>query len=130
MRLDAASAGQFAALALACIGREFPNRPGHVMQRAGELIRPRSLHPAFFGCYDWHSAVHGHWLLARLARSYPEAPFSKLARAALARSLTPERMAAEARYVVAKGRATFERPYGLAWLLQLSAELREWNDPE
>src|SRR5205809_4078795 len=65
MRLDAASAGRLAALALACVGREFPNQPGHVMQRAGELDRPRSLHPAFFGCFDWHSAVHGHWLLAR-----------------------------------------------------------------
>jgi len=59
MRLDAASAGRLAALALACVGREFPNQPGHVMQRAGELDRPRSLHPAFFGCFDWHSAVHG-----------------------------------------------------------------------
>src|SRR3989442_1970845 len=72
MRLDAASAGRFAALALACVGREFPNRPGHVMQRAGELDRPRSLHPAFFGCFDWHSAVHSHWLLAECQSKQPK----------------------------------------------------------
>src|SRR5205809_6894458 len=74
MRLDAASAGRLAALALACVGREFPNQPGHVMQRAGELDRPRSLHPAFFGCFVWHSAVHGHWLLAHLLRCFPGLP--------------------------------------------------------
>src|SRR6185436_13868381 len=81
------------------------------------------------GCYDWHSAVHGHWLLARLARTYPAAPFATPARDALARSLRPEKIAVEVRYLEAKGRATFERPYGLSWLLQLSAELREWDDP-
>jgi hypothetical protein len=74
--------------------------------------------------------VHGHWLLARLARTFPGAPFAPAARAALARSLTPEHLAAEAAYLAGPGRTSFERPYGLAWLLQLAAELREWPDPE
>ena len=91
---------------------------------------PRQLTPAFYGCYDWHSAVHGHWLLARLARQFPAAPFAAKARAALAQSLTPEHVAAEVAYMAAEGRGTFERPYGLAWLLQLSAELHEWDDPQ
>jgi hypothetical protein len=86
------------------------------------------LTPAFFGCFDWHSAVHAHWLLARVLRLLPEAPFAGEARAALERSLTPENLAAEVRYLQGAGRVSFERPYGLAWLLQLGAELREWKD--
>jgi len=91
---------------------------------------PRELTPAFFGCYDWHSSVHGHWLLARIARLYPDWPVSGEARRALAISLTPERLATEASYIEGPGRVSFERPYGLAWLLQLAAELREWGSPE
>jgi hypothetical protein len=124
------AAARFARLALDCVGKEYPNKIAHTLESDADVKPPRELAPAFFGCYDWHSAVHGHWLLARLARTFPEAPFAKPAREALARSLTPEKMAAEARYVLAKGRATFERPYGLAWLLQLAAELRSWDDPE
>src|SRR5256886_7578676 len=99
MRLDAASAGRLAALALACVGREFPNQPGHVMQRAGELDRPRSLHPAFFGCFDWHSAVHGHWLLARLLRCFPGLPQADAIRAALDGTLSPANLQVEAEYL-------------------------------
>lgn len=127
--LDAASASRFARLALDCVGKEYPNKIAHTLESDADVHPPRELTPAFFGCYDWHSAVHGHWLLARLARTHPEAPFAADARAALERSLTPERIAAEARYMLGAGRATFERPYGLAWLLQLGAELREWDDP-
>jgi hypothetical protein len=130
MQNEAALAARLADLALACVGREFPYQPAHVMRDASDLKRPRDLHPAFFGCYDWHSAVHGHWLLARLARQFPDAPFAAKARAALEQSLTPENIAAEVRYMQGEGRATFERPYGLAWLLQLSAELHEWDDPQ
>lgn len=85
---------------------------------------PRELTPAFYGCYDWHSAVHGHWMLARLAGAFPNTALADRARAALAQSITVENIAAEVRYLEAPGRAAFERPYGLAWLLQLSAELR------
>jgi len=94
------------------------------------LARPRALTPAFYGCYDWHSSVHAHWLLARLARLYPDAPFANPARAALDRSLGDANLAGELRYFQTPGRASFERPYGLAWLLQLAAELRAWDDPQ
>lgn len=120
---------RFARLALECVHREYPNKIAHVLNGDGDARPPRELTPAFFGCFDWHSAVHGHWLLARLARLYPDAEFAAPARAALDRSLTVENIAAEVRYFQAPGRAGFERPYGSAWLLQLAAELREWDDP-
>ncbi|HBL30810.1 MAG TPA: DUF2891 domain-containing protein, partial [Acidobacteria bacterium] len=128
--LDAAAADRLARLALACVHKEYPNKIAHVLSGDADVKPPRELTPAFYGCFDWHSAVHGHWLLARLARRFPEAPFADAARAALDRSLTPENLAAEVRYLQGEGRATFERPYGLAWLLQLAAELHEWDAPQ
>jgi hypothetical protein len=128
--LEADQARRFARLALDCVHREYPNKIAHVLAGDVDVRPPRELTPAFYGCYDWHSSVHGHWLLARLARQFPSEPFAREARAALGRSLTPEAVAAEVRYFEAKGRVSFERPYGLAWLLQLAAELREWSDPE
>jgi hypothetical protein len=128
--LDPATARRFAELALDCLHREYPNKISHVLNSDGDVHPPRELTPVFYGCYDWHSAVHGHWLLVRLCRMYPQASFTAQARAALARSFTPEKVAAEVEYFHAEGRGTFERPYGLAWLLQLSAELHEWDDPQ
>ncbi|MFL6290538.1 MAG: DUF2891 domain-containing protein [Thermoanaerobaculia bacterium] len=128
--IDAATAERFANLALACVHKEYPNKIAHVLNGDADVRPPRELTPAFYGCYDWHSAVHGHWLLARLARRFPDAPLAAKARAALEKSLTAENLAAEARYLEGEGRNTFERPYGLAWLLQLAAELREWDDPQ
>jgi hypothetical protein len=125
--LDTARAGQLASLALECVHREYPNKISHVMQSDKDLRPPRELTPAFFGCYDWHSSVHGHWLLARLARTYPDEAFAAQAVAALEVSLTPVKIAVEVRYLQGKGRTSFERPYGLAWLLQLAAELRQWD---
>jgi hypothetical protein len=121
---------RFAELALGCVGIEYPNKIAHVMQGDGDAKPPRDLTPAFFGCFDWHSAVHGHWLLARLARLHPEAPYAGPALEALTRSLTIKKMEGEAAYLAGTGRESFERPYGLAWLLQLAAELREWGTPE
>jgi hypothetical protein len=128
--VDPALAERFARLALACVHQEYPNKIAHVMGGDDDARPPRELTPAFLGCYDWHSSVHGHWLLARVARLLPEAPFAAEARRALARSLTPANVAAEVAYLEGKGRVSFERPYGLAWLLQLAAELREWGSPE
>jgi len=128
--VDAAAAERFANLALVCVHKEYPNKIAHTLNGDADVKPPRELSPAFYGCYDWHSAVHGHWLLARLARRFPDAPFAAKAWAALAQSLTPEHIAAEVVYLQAPGRTSFERPYGLAWLLQLSAELREWDDPQ
>jgi hypothetical protein len=128
---DAEAATRFAELALACVHKEYPNKIAHVLSSDADARPPRELTPAFYGCYDWHSAVHGHWLLARLARTFPEAAFAPRARAALARSLTPANITAEVAYLNGPGRVSFERPYGLAWLLQLAAELREWTeDPQ
>lgn len=128
--LTEAAAGRLANLALACVHKEYPNKIAHVMNGDADVKPPRELTPAFYGCYDWHSAVHGHWLLARLARRFPEAPFAAKAREALDKSFTAANVATEVRYLEGAGRATFERPYGLAWLLQLSAELHEWDDPQ
>jgi hypothetical protein len=128
--LDPQLAARFVPLALACVHQEYPNKISHVLLADADARVPRELTPAFYGCYDWHSSVHGHWLLARVARLLPEASFAGAARAALGRSLTADNLAGELRYLEGKGRVSFERPYGLAWLLQLAAELREWGTPE
>ncbi len=127
---DAAAAARFAKLALACINKEFPNHISHVLNSDADVAPPRRLTPAFCGCYDWHSSVHGHWLLVRLVRKSPDAPFVAPARDALRKSLSADHLKQEAIYLRGEGRDSFERPYGLAWLLQLIAELREWGDPE
>jgi hypothetical protein len=127
---DADAAGRFATLALQCVHQEYPNKIAHVMSSDADVKPPRKLTPAFHGCFDWHSSVHGHWLLARLIRIYPDAPFVADARKALDRSLTPANIAAEVKYLHGADRASFERPYGLAWLLQLAAELREMDDAD
>lgn len=127
--LNESVAERFARLALACVHKEYPNHISHTLNSDADVAPPRKLTPAFCGCYDWHSSVHGHWLLARLARTFPEASFAKDAREALRQSLTSKNIKQEAAYLAGAGRQSFERPYGLAWLLQLSAELREWDDP-
>jgi hypothetical protein len=127
---DINSAERFAKLALACVHKEYPNKISHSMMSDADVAPPRRLTPAFYGCYDWHSSVHGHWLLVRLIRTFPGAPFVPDARAALRQSLTAEHITQEAAYLRAEGRSSFERPYGLAWFLQLVAELREWDAPQ
>jgi hypothetical protein len=127
---EAHAAERFAKLALQCVHKEYPNKISHVLNSDADVAPPQKLTPAFYGCYDWHSSVHGHWLLARLLRTFPDASFAKAARDALKESLTAENLKSEAAYLRGDGRASFERPYGLAWLLQLSAELREWDDPQ
>ncbi len=127
---DASAAERFAKLALQCVHKEYPNKISHVLNSEADVAPPCKLTPAFCGCYDWHSSVHGHWLLVRLLRTFPDAPFAKAARDALNESLTAENLKVEAAYLRGDGRASFERPYGLAWLLQLCAELREWDDPQ
>lgn len=128
--LDADTAGRFAALALDCVDQEYPNLIHHVMAGDDEVGAPRELTPAFYGCFDWHSAVHGHWLLVRLTRLFPEAEFATEAREKLAANLTEANLLAEAAYMAHPDRDGFERPYGLAWLLQLVAELDQWDDEQ
>src|ERR1019366_5752123 len=130
LELTACDAERFANLALACVHREYPNKIAHILNSDADALPPRQLTPAFYGCFDWHSSVHGHWLLVRLLRLFPDAAFAPRARAALNKNLTTENLAQEAAYLQGDGRASFERPYGLAWLLQLCAELREWADAD
>jgi hypothetical protein len=127
---DQTQAARFASLALDCVHKQYPNKIAHSLNSDADVKPPRELTPAFYGCYDWHSSVHGHWLLVRLARLFPQAAFAADARRAVARSLTAANIAEEVRYLEAEGRGTFERPYGLAWALQLAAELKEFDDPE
>jgi hypothetical protein len=128
LTLDPRAAERFANLALACVHKEYPNKIAHVLNSDKDVAPPRDLTPAFYGCYDWHSSVHGHWLLARLSRLSPDAPFAKAARTAIEQSITADNIAREVAYLNRSGQASFERPYGLAWLLQLGGELRETND--
>src|SRR5262245_41012655 len=127
---DEAQAARFSNLALECVHKEYPNKIAHSLNSAADVKAPHELTPAFYGCYDWHSSVHGHWLLVRLARLFPKASFAVDARRAVGQSLTAANIAAEVKYLTTDGRNTFERPYGLAWLLQLAAELKEWDDPQ
>ena len=122
------TAERIARLALNGLRREYPNQMALVLNSDADVRPPRKSTPAFYGCYDWHSAVHGHWCLIRLLRMFPAASWAKDVRSALARSLTVANLAAEETYLKAAGREGFERPYGLAWLLQLAAELHEWDD--
>lgn len=127
---DAAAATRFAALALKCLHQEYPNHVSLTLNSDADARPPRALTPAFYGCLDWHSDVHGHWLLVRLLRFFPDAPFAMPARAELARSFTPQTIGAEIEYLRGAGRTSFERPYGLAWLLELAAELRASQDAD
>lgn len=123
-------ASHFAALALKCVAREFPNKPEHVVNNASDVQSPKALHPAFYGCYDWHSSVHGHWMLIRLLKTFPNLPESAQVRSALNANLTAENIRAEVAYMKQPNRQSFERTYGWAWALKLSEELHNWNDAD
>ena len=107
---DANAAERSANLALACVHKEYPNKITHTLNSDADVAPPRKLTPAFYGCYDWHSSVHGHWLLVRLVRQFPDAPFLKPARETLKKSLTAENLKQDAAYIRGEGRASFERP--------------------
>lgn len=121
-------AAQFAQFGLHCVVQEYPHTQNYWLESATDFIAPRQLTPAFYGCLDWHSAVHNHWMLTRLSRWFPQADFVPLARQAIAQNLTPETIAGEIKFLQAQPR--FECPYGLAWFLQLTAELTEWDDEQ
>ena len=133
-RTDPAFLERMASIALANLDREYPNHIQHLMDGDTDAATPRELHPVFCGAYDWHSAVHNYWLLVRLMRFLPEGRFVAAADAFLARRLNAADVAKECRYFSESGsgprRASWERPYGLAWLLQLTAELKEWGTPQ
>jgi hypothetical protein len=116
--------------ALHSITREYPNAPGQVLNSPADIQSPKALHPAFYGCFDWHSAVHSHWTLARLLRLFPDLPEGATIRAALNTTLTAANLQTEADYFDQPNHQAFERMYGWAWVLQLDAELMGWNDPD
>src|SRR5882724_5781569 len=128
--LTQTQASHFASLALKCISREYPNKPEHVLNDPGEVQNPEALHPAFYGCYDWHSSVHGHWMLARLLRMFPTLPEAGDIRKAIGANLRQENILVETAYLKQKNRQSFERTYGWAWLLKLAEELSLSNDAE
>jgi hypothetical protein len=130
LRLNAESASHFARLALKCVEKEYPNKPEHVMNDASEVLNPAAFHPAFYGCYDWHSSVHGHWMLVRLFKTFPDLPEAAEIRSALNRNLTAEHIETEVKYLSQPGRKSFERTYGWAWLLKLVEELAGWQDED
>jgi hypothetical protein len=128
LSLNRPQASRFAQLALKCISKEYPNKPEHVINDAGDIEGPKKLHPAFYGCYDWHSSVHGHWMLVRLLRTFPGIPEAQAIRNALGGTLSTENILAEVAYLKQPNRQSFERTYGWAWLLKLAEELHLWED--
>jgi hypothetical protein len=129
--LSAELASSFARTALANVAREYPRRLDQLLAAPDGEWRPRALHPAFFGSYDWHSAVHMHWVLARLLRLYPGLPERSRIESVLERHLSPGAIAGELSFFRSPSGVAFERPYGWAWLLELEAELLRlgrWHD--
>jgi hypothetical protein len=123
-------AASLSQLALDCVHKQYPNKPEHVINDEAEVQSPATLHPAFYGCFDWHSAVHGHWMLVRLLEQFPDLPNGDEIRAALDQDLRAEHIAAEVAYLEQPNRKSFERTYGWAWLLKLAEELDAWDDPD
>ena len=130
LKLDKERASKFAAMAMRCIEKEYPNKLSHVMDSKKDVLNPRALHPAFYGCFDWHSAVHGHWMLIRLLKTFPDLPGAAEIRAALNRNLTQDNALKEVAYLDQPSQKSFERMYGWAWLLKLVEELYGWEDAE
>lgn len=127
---DPKYASELARLSLGCVDHEYPNKHGHIYESDESLKPARTTNPAFFGCFDWHSSVHGHWAMARILKTFPNAPVAAEIRQKLNAHLTRENIAAEVDFFKGKMNATFERTYGWAWLLRLYDELYSWNDPD
>lgn len=128
--LSKAQAERFAALPLRNLDREYPNNLTHFNNGPEDVLPPHKLHPIFWGSYDWHSCVHGWWLLTRCLRRHPDIAGALQAQALYPRFFTPDAGAGEAAYLDAPGRSTWQRPYGWGWLLALSAELSLWTHPQ
>ncbi len=120
----------FARLALKGIEKEYPNKPSDTLLGPESVVPPHVVHPVFYGCFDWHSSVHGHWLLVRLIKQYPKSSIAEESRALLKKQLTAEKLKVEADYYNVKDNESFERMYGWAWALRLAAELHTWDDPD
>ena len=129
VELSLEQANILAQLPLDCINVEYPNKLNQTLASAEELGEPRELHPAFYGCFDWHSSVHGHWALVSLLKRFPNLKKSEEIREELRESLSRENIMAEVEYFRNKQEGSFERTYGWAWLLKLAEEIHTWEDP-
>jgi hypothetical protein len=131
LQLTPAGAAQLAALPLKCLQQEYPNKTGHISgSDTDHVLTPHVLHPAFYGCFDWHSCVHGHWMLVYLLQHFPDLPGREKAVQAISQNLTPANIAVETDYFRRKLSNNFERTYGWAWLLKLQQELNSYDTPE
>ncbi|HET9425033.1 MAG TPA: DUF2891 domain-containing protein [Gemmatimonadaceae bacterium] len=126
--LSPAMASRFATIAIGHVEREYPNKLDHVLNGPADLRGPRDLHPIFHGSFDWHSCVHGYWLLATVERRFPKLEVSARIRELFERQFTPDKVGAELAYLNQPMRAGFERPYGWAWLLMLAAEFHRGGE--
>ncbi len=131
-QLTEKGASLLAALPLKCILQQYPNKTGHVVQNDSDQVSssPTQLHPVFYGCFDWHSSVHGHWMLVSLLKNFPHLPEAAAIRAAINNTLTAEHIATEVNYFSSPLAKGWERTYGWAWLLKLDEELYTWNDED
>jgi len=123
-------AEHFAELAFSCVVQEFPNKTGHVQVDSNDLRQPSDYHPAFYGCFDWHSAVHGHWMLVKLLKEYPDMAQAAAIREVINNHLTSDKILVELDYFKQTYNRSFSRTYGWAWLLKLAEELYTWNDEQ
>ncbi|MEI9537841.1 DUF2891 domain-containing protein [Enterobacter cancerogenus] len=130
MELTQHQADAFARMPLTYLRKEYPNHIMHLLNDDGDVLPPRVLHPVFYGCFDWHSAVHGYWLLLRCVRLYPDLPCREAIVALFEEHITAENVAQELAYFNAPFRASFERPYGYGWLLALAQELKQSALPQ
>ena len=130
VKLTTSQVSAFAKLALEGIVREFPNKPSNVMDTADDVRSPKQMHPVFYGSFDWHSSVHGHWMLTRLLKRYPDAEIANEIRATLNKQFDAQALKGEAKYFAADHNKSFERMYGWAWFMQLIAELHDWEDSD
>ncbi len=129
--LDLAQANRLASLPLHCIQKEYPNKPGVVYEKAEDIASPKAQHPAFYGCFDWHSAVHGHWVLVRLLKNFDNLEQDSTIRQMLAENLTADNIQKEIEYFSLNPfTSSFERTYGWAWLFKLTEELKTWDNPQ
>lgn len=116
-------------LPLACVTKEYPNKLGQTIGSDEDLLPPRELHPVFYGCFDWHSAVHGYWSMVTLLKRFPDLERSEEAKELLKNTITVKNITAEVNYFGGEHNRSFERTYGWAWLLKLSEALQTWDDP-
>lgn len=130
-QLTEKGASHLASLPLKCIEQQFPNKTSHTSNSDSDhVLLPRQLHPAFYGCFDWHSSVHGHWMLVRLLKLFPGLPENSSIRNTINKTITKENIEQEVRYFEMPLTASWERTYGWGWLLKLDEELLGWNDED